>query len=147
VTLTPETANRTPFFSADKAEQDIGTLTPRLNTLNTHPVQVTPMPEYVEQREEVSKPGSLSAEAVAGHYEAAVKEIEAMGSELVEAAKRCEAMTADVHKAISFMQGTATAYREEAKQMFDRIQDGALLTEDVRKMCEQVRNRIAADPA
>jgi hypothetical protein len=141
VTLTPELTNRTPFFSADKAEQDFGTLTP------TQQVQFAPMPEYVEQREEVSKPGSLSAEAVAGHYEAAVKEIEAMGAELMEAAKRCEAMTADVHKAISFMQGTATAYREEAKQMFDRIQDGALLTEDVRKMCEQVRNRIAADPA
>jgi hypothetical protein len=147
VTLTPEITNPTPFLSADKAEQDIGTLTPPLNTPNTPPVQFAPTPEYVEQPENLSKAGSLSAEAVAGHYEAAVKEIEAMGAELMEAARRCEAMTADVHKAISFMQGTATAYREEAKQMFDRIQDGALLTEDVRKMCERVRNRIAADPA
>src|ERR1700754_3183421 len=52
------------------------------------------MPEYVEHREGASEIGMLSAEAVVREYEAAAKEIEAMGRDLVERAKQCEAVTA-----------------------------------------------------
>jgi len=75
-------------------------------------------------------------------YEAAAKEIEAMGAELIGAAKKCEAMTAEVHNAIAFMRDTATAYREEAKKIFKRIEACAVFTEDVRKTCETVRRRM-----
>jgi len=51
-------------------------------------------------------------------------------------------MTAEVHSAISYMRGTAAAYREEAKKIFKRIEDCALLTEHVRKTCETVKRRI-----
>jgi len=51
-------------------------------------------------------------------------------------------MTAEVHNAIAYMRATATAYREEAKKIFKRIEDCALLTEDVRKTCETVKRRI-----
>ncbi len=78
-------------------------------------------------------------------YEAAAKEIEAMGAELISAAKKCEAMTAEVHTAIGYMRDTAAAYREEAKKIFKRIEDCAMLTEDVRKTCETIKRRIGSN--
>src|ERR1700756_4636899 len=101
-----------------------------------------PLPDYVEHREGVSRVGQLTAEAVVRDYEAAAKEIEAMGIELISAAKKCEAMTAEVHTAIAFMRDTAAAYREEAKKIFKRIEECALFTEDVRKTCETVKRRM-----
>jgi hypothetical protein len=132
-----------PSLSPDKLEQEIGQLIPRGNTPNPRQARIAPMPDYVEHREGVSQVGSLSAEAVVREYEAAAKEMEAMGAELIEAAKRCEAMTAEVHKAITFVQETATAYRADAKKMFTRIEECALLSEQVRKTCEEMRNKIA----
>ena len=51
-------------------------------------------------------------------------------------------MTADVHSAIAYMRDTATAYREEAKKIFKRIEECALFTEDVRKTCETVKRKM-----
>ena len=98
--------------------------------------------DYVEHQPGVSRAGALSAEAVVRDYETAAREIESMGAELIDAAKKCEAMTADVHDAIAFMRGTAAAYRDEGKKIFKRIQKGALFTEDVRKTCEQVKHKM-----
>ena len=100
------------------------------------------LPDYVEHQDGVSRVGALSAEAVVRDYEAAAKEIESMGAELIDAAKRCEAMTAEVHNAIAYMRDTAAAYREEAKKIFKRIEDCALFTQDVRKTCEDVKRRM-----
>jgi hypothetical protein len=136
-----------PSLSTDKLEQEIGKIIPRRNTPFARAVQIAPMPDYVEHREGVSQVGSLSAEAVVREYEAAAKEMEAMGADLIRAAQKCEAMTADVHKAIAVMQETATAYREDAKKMFARIEECALLSEHVRKTCEEMRQRIAGEPA
>ena len=105
------------------------------------------LPDYVEHQEGVSRVGALSAEAVVRDYEAAAKEIEAMGAELIEAAKGCEAMTAEVHDAIAYMRDTAAAYREEAKKIFKRIEDCALFTQDVRKTCEEVKRRMIGGDA
>ena len=80
-------------------------------------------------------------------YEAAAKEIESMGVELIDAAKKCEAMTADVHDAIAYMRDTAAAYREDAKKFFKRIEACALFTEDVRKTCEEVKRKMAEGAA
>src|SRR6516164_8105369 len=99
-------------------------------------------PDYVEYQPGVSRAGALSAEAVVRDYEAAAKEIESMGAELIEAAKNCEAMTADVHDAIAFMRDTAAAYRDEGKKIFKRIQECALFTDDVRKSCGEVKRKI-----
>jgi hypothetical protein len=101
-----------------------------------------PLPDYVEHQEGVSRAGALSAEAVVRDYEAAAKEIESMGAELIDAAKRCEAMTAEVHTAIAYMRDTAAAYREDAKKIFKRIEDCALFTENVRKTCEEVKRKM-----
>jgi hypothetical protein len=100
------------------------------------------LPDYVEHQQGVSRVGALSAEAVVRDYETAAREIESMGAELIDAAKKCEAMTAEVHSAIAYMRDTAAAYREEAKKIFKRIEDCALFTQDVRKTCEDVRRRM-----
>jgi hypothetical protein len=47
------------------------------------------MPDYVEHQAGVPRVGALSAEAVVRDYEAAAKEIEAMGAELISAARKC----------------------------------------------------------
>jgi hypothetical protein len=100
------------------------------------------LPDYVEHQEGVSRAGALSAEAVVRDYESAAREIEAMGADLIDTAKKCEEMTAEVHNAIAFMRDTAAAYREDAKKIFKRIEDCALLTQDVRKTCEDVKRRL-----
>ena len=100
------------------------------------------LPYYVEYQPGVSRAGALSAEAVVRDYETAAREIESMGAELIDAAKKCEAMTTEVHDAIAFMRDTAAAYREEAKKVFKRIEDSALFTQDVRKTCEEVKRRM-----
>src|SRR5258708_23124891 len=137
---------RTKALDLAKLEADVTAVLPAFPIrAAASPVNSAPLPDYVEHREGVSRVGALTAEAVVQDYEAAAKEIEAMGAELVSAAKKCEAMTADVHNAIAFMRDTAAAYREEAKKIFKRIEDCALLTEDVRKTCETVKRRIESN--
>ena len=139
----------TPLPDLDKLEADVAAAVPRraaLPSIRTVPsVHSEPMPDYVEHQNGVSRVGALSAEAVVRDYEAAAKEIEAMGTELISAAKRCEAMTAEVHNAIAYTRETAAAYREEAKKIFKRIEDCALFTEDVRKTCEAIKHKIEGD--
>ena len=130
---------RTKTLDLTKLEAEITAAPAALPTASAHS---GPLPDYVEHREGVSRVGALSAEAVVRDYEAAAKEIEAMGAELIGAAKKCEAMTADVHNAIAFMRDTAAAYREEAKKIFKRIEECALFTEDVRKTCETVKRKM-----
>jgi len=103
------------------------------------------LPDYVEHKDGVTRAGALSAEAVVRDYESAAKEMEAMGSELIDAARKCEALTAQVHDAIAFMRETAAGYREEGRKIFKRIEECALFTEDVRKTCETVKRRMMED--
>ena len=105
------------------------------------------LPDYVEPQDGVPRVGALSAEAVVRDYETAAQEIEAMGAELIEAAKKCEAMTAEVHNAIAYMRDTAKDYREEVKKIFKRIEDCTLFTENVRKTCEEVKRKMVESTA
>src|SRR5690348_485566 len=81
------------------------------------------MPDYVEHREGATEIGKLTAEAIVREYEAAAKEIEAMGAELIERVKQCEAMTRDALAVTQEMKETAMRYREEAKRIFVQIED------------------------
>ena len=128
-----------------RLEADVTAALPVLPVGAATPLPPEPMPDYVEHREGVSRVGRLTAEAVVRDYEAAAKEIEAMGNELISAAKKCEAMTGEVHTAIAFMRDTAASYREEAKKIFLRIEECAMFTEDVRKTCETVKRRMTED--
>lgn len=105
------------------------------------------MPDYVEHRDGATEIGKLSAEAVVREYEAAAKEIEAMGAELIEVVKQCEAMTRDALAATEELKETAGRYREEAKRVFLQIENCSLVTAEVRKTCTELKDRIAARAA
>jgi chromatin segregation and condensation protein Rec8/ScpA/Scc1 (kleisin family) len=102
------------------------------------------MPDYVEHREGATEIGKLTAEAIVREYEAAAKDIEAMGAELIERVKQCEAMTRDALAVTKEMRETAMRYREEAKRIFVQIEDCSLMTAEVRKTCTELKERIAA---
>ena len=106
-----------------------------------------PMPDYVEHCQGATEIGKLSAEAVVREYEAAAKEIEGMGAELIERVKQCEAMTRDALAVIEEMKETAARYREEAKRIFVEIENCTLMTAQVRKTCTEVKEKIATPTA
>jgi chromatin segregation and condensation protein Rec8/ScpA/Scc1 (kleisin family) len=101
------------------------------------------MPDYVEHREGATEIGKLTAEAIVREYEAAAKDIEAMGAELIERVKQCEAMTRDALAVTQEMKETAMRYREEAKRIFVQIEDCSQMTAEVRKTCTELKERIA----
>jgi hypothetical protein len=102
------------------------------------------MPDYVEHRDGATEIGKLSAEAVVREYEAAAKEIEAMGVELIELVKQCEATTRDALAVTEELKETAGRYREEAKRVFLEIENCSAVTAEVRKTCTELKEKIAA---
>lgn len=101
------------------------------------------MPDYVQHCDGATEIGKLSAEAVVREYEAAAKEIEGMGAELIERVKQCETMTKNAFQASEEMKETAARYREEAKRIFLEIENCTRMTEEVRKTCTDLKEKIA----
>jgi pentose-5-phosphate-3-epimerase len=101
------------------------------------------MPEYVEHHDGATEIGKLSAEAVVREFEAAAKDIETMGAELIERVKQCEAMTRDAFLVTEELKQTAARYREEAKNIFVQIENCSLLMAEVRTTCTALRDKIA----
>jgi hypothetical protein len=101
------------------------------------------MPDYVEHSDGATEIGKLSAEAVVREYEAAAKEIEAMGVELTELVKQCEAATRDALAVTEELKETAGRYREEAKRVFLQIENCSLVMAEVRKTCAELKEKIA----
>jgi hypothetical protein len=104
---------------------------------------VLSMPEYVEHHEGATEIGKLSAEAVVREYEAAAKDIEDLGVELVGHVKQCEAMSREALNVIEELKETAARYREEAKRVFLHIENCSLVTAQVRRTCAEMREKIA----
>jgi hypothetical protein len=130
-----EVRNRPPV-----AEPRFGSIAPTVGA------PALAMPEYVEHREGATEIGKLSAEAIVREYEAAAKEIEAMGAELIERVRQCEGMTRDALAVTEELKEVADRYREEAKRVFVQIESCSLLTAEVRKTCGELKERIAAAP-
>ena len=101
------------------------------------------MPDYVEHHEGATEIGKLSAEAVVREYEAAAKEIEAMGAELIERVTQCETMTRDALAVTEESKDTAKRYREEAKRVFLQIEEYSQILAEVRKICIELKEKIA----
>src|SRR6476620_1470610 len=150
---TKEVSTHFPLSKADDIERDIGDLIqishPTLPSIrivpnDDHPLPKGPMPDYVEHKEGVNQVGKLSAEVIIREYDAAVKEIEALGAELTEAAKKCEAMVAGVHSMVNEIKELAANFREEGKRYFLQIEECSLTTSEVRTVCETLKKRIAA---
>jgi hypothetical protein len=104
--------------------------------------QTQPMPAYVEHHADVDQIGKLTAEAVIAQYEGAVKALEAMGTTLIDCVNRAEKMAAGCKDAITYVQDTAQKYREEAKLIFDRIEQASVMTAEVRSVCDEMRKKI-----
>ena len=136
----------------DNIERDIGDLIqissralPSIHIVSSdHPLPKGPLPDYVEHREGVNQVGKLSAEAVVREYDAAVKEIEALGVELTEAAKKCEATVAGVYSVVNEIKELAANYRDQGKRYFLQIEECSLMTSEVRTVCEVLKKKIAA---
>jgi hypothetical protein len=105
-------------------------------------MQSPPMPAYVEHHANVDQIGKLSAEAVIAQYEGAVKALEEMGETLIDCVKRAEKMAGECKAAIAYVEDTAQKYREEAKLIFDRIEQASVMTAEVRSVCEEMRKKI-----
>lgn len=114
---------------------------------------VVNLPKYVEHRPEVDKVGKLTSEAMAMTYEAAAKDIEAMGARLVEEVKSCEHHVMDAikglddykemtRKAVEECQRTAELYRKEAKALFELLQTRSIAADNVRQLCQEMAGRI-----
>ena len=153
MTLSTEILTRSPLLNADEIEGEIGNIIQRTRRgpvfhavphSDDRPLPKGPMPDYVEHKEGVNQVGKLSAEAVVREYDAAVKEIEALGTELAEAAKKCEAMVAGVHAMVGEIKELAANYREEGKRYFLQIEECSLTTSEVRTVCEALKKKIAA---
>jgi len=101
------------------------------------------MPEYVEHRDGATEIGKLSAIAVVREYEAAAKEIEEMGAQLIDRVKQCEAMTSDALAVTEELKETARRYREEAKRVFEHIENCSLMVAEARKTAAELRDKFA----
>lgn len=108
---------------------------------------VPPVPEYVSHREDVSEIGKLSAEAIVKEYEETAKEIETMGEVVREMVQRCEQLSSSASSMLKDIKATATRYRKEGKRMFTEIESCSSATDEVRRMCEAFRDKIAAKEA
>jgi len=137
----------------DDIERDIGDLIqishralPSIHIVSKddHPLPKGPMPDYVEHKEGVNQVGKLTAEVVVREYDAAVKEIEALGAELTEAARKFEATVAGVNATVNEIKELAASYREEGKRYFLQIEECSLMTSEVRIVCETLKKKIAA---
>ena len=102
------------------------------------------MPDYVEHSAGATEIGKLSAEAVVREYEIAAKEIEVMGSELMDLVKQCETVTRNALGVTEELKETAARYREEAKRVFQQIENCSQVTAEVRNICNDLREKIAA---
>ena len=102
-----------------------------------------PLPDYVEHRNGATEIGMLSAEAVVREHEAAAKEIESMGADLIECVKRCEGVTRDALVVTEELKEVAARYRAEAKRVFEHIENCSLIVASVRQVCVEMKDKIA----
>jgi signal transduction protein with GAF and PtsI domain len=102
-----------------------------------------PVPDYVSHRDDVSEIGKLSAEAIVKEYEETAKEIETMGDVVREMVQRCEQLTASASAMLKDIKTTAARYRKEGKRMFTEIESCSSATDEVRRLCETFRDKLA----
>jgi hypothetical protein len=152
--------NREPIFDSEQLEADVTDLVtrmPRPPRRGQHQPAASQLPEtgrtidpvhipstldYVKHVEGVPRVGQLSATAIAADWEAAARQIETMGKDLMGVVEKCENQTKTILDVIKFVDETATYYREQAKQAFEQIENASILTENVRKACVEMREKI-----
>jgi hypothetical protein len=118
---------------------------PLIHSLDHMPRNLAPpVPDYVSHRDDVSEIGKLSAEAIVKEYEETAKEIETMGEVVREMVQRCDQLTTSASSMLKDIKATAARYRKEGKRMFTEIESCSSATDEVRRLCEAFRDKIAA---
>lgn len=102
-----------------------------------------PLPSYVEHREDIDATGKAAAQAIVQQYEGAMKALEAMGKELIDCVRQSQEMAERALDCVKVVTETCDAYREESKSIFVRIEHASALTAEVRKVCDEMRQKIA----
>ncbi len=105
-------------------------------------VRAIPLPDYVQHRDDIDAVGKAASEAMALQYHGAIKALEAMGAELIDCAKKAEAMAAQSRDALAYIIETCDFYRAESKLLFARIEHASALSAEVREVCAELRNKI-----
>lgn len=124
------TDEREPF-DVNQLERDISDAIPR-------PAPATPqipLPSYADHRPDINDVGKVSAAFIASQCEQTAKAIEEMGEELIEAAKRAEAMADDVRHAVDEVRAAATRVRDQNKLFFERIEAVSVIAEKIKAQC------------
>lgn len=152
MSVTDEILARPPLLHLEDIERDIGNMIhlshQRQPSVHIVPKAVRPLPEEmpsdVEHRDGVNLVGQLSVEAVVRDFAGAVKETEALGHELQDAARKCEAMMKGAHAMVVEIKQLAATYREQGKRHFLQIENSSLMTTEVRDVCGTLKEKIAA---
>jgi predicted transcriptional regulator len=97
--------------------------------------------EDIEPNEETNT-GKLSPKAVAREYAAAAEEIETMSRELLDRVKQYEAMSREAHAVTVELNEIATRYRDEAKHVFDHIENCSAVVRSARDICAELKDKI-----
>jgi phage host-nuclease inhibitor protein Gam len=140
----PFDANRLEGEVRDAVQQSH----PQVQALDFRPRPLAPrVPDYVSHREDISEIGKLSAEAIVKEYEETAKEIETMGNVVREVVQRCEQLTSAASAMLTDIRATAERYRKEGKRMFTEIESCSSATDEVRRLCEASRDKLAAREA
>jgi hypothetical protein len=105
---------------------------------------MTPEEDRVYNEATAMNAGQLSAEAMEGEFQKTAKDIERLGVELIDVAKKCEGAMTYLQKTIEHLNDTADYYRKEAKRIHGEIEAYASLAEDVRRQSELMRQRLVA---
>lgn len=114
----------------------------RLQSYEDYAPPMLRLPHYVEHREGTPEIGKLSAEGIVREFESAAAAIDAMGVELIARVEQCEKMTAKAMLVGDEMKATAARYREEAKKIFNEIEQCSVKTEEVRSLCAELTAKI-----
>lgn len=143
-----QTSVVTPFDAStleDEVREAVRQGHPHVQALDFAPrtMSAPPAPEYVNHREDVSEIGRLSAEAIVREYEETAREIEAMGDVVREMVRRCEQLTGSASAMLKDIKATAERYRNEGKRMFSEIESCSSATDEVRRLCEAFREKLA----
>jgi hypothetical protein len=110
-------------------------------------------PEYVKHSPEIDEVGRLSSEALAITYENTAKRIEEMGAALISEMRECEKVTLQMTKecervkneaeeAVAKCKAAAELYRDQAKEVFSKIQDRLVMADKVRKTCAAIIDEL-----
>jgi hypothetical protein len=135
-------------FDVSRLEDDVRELAqqkpPHIQAVDYAPRTVAPpVPEYVSHRDDATEIGKLSAEAIIKEYEETAKEIEGIGEVVKDMVQRCEQLTGSASIMLKDIKATAERYRKEGKRMFQEIETCSSTTDEVRRLCESFRDKVA----